>query len=86
VLQQALEGFRRHVGEKNQNTLLTQTELSEVYWALGRKDESQSTFASVEEAAMRDHAGEAPVDAMLKKTRENLAKLHAGESLHPCQQ
>ena len=84
VLQHALEGYRRHVGEKNQNTLLAQLELSEVYWMVGNKDESRITFASAEEAAARDHAGETQVDAMVKKTRENLAKLHAGEVIHPC--
>jgi serine/threonine-protein kinase len=84
ALEHALEGYRRHVGEKNQNVLLTQLELSEAYWMVGRKDESQRMFANVEEAAARDHAGEAAVEAMLKKTRENLVKLHAGEAIHPC--
>ena len=84
VLQQALEGFRRHVGEKNQNTLLTQLELSEAYWLVGRTDESQRAFIAVEQAMAHDHAGDKWVERMVSKTRGNLAKLQAGEVLRRC--
>ena len=84
VLRQALEGFRRHVGEKNQNTLLAQLELSEAYWLVGRADESQRAFAAVEQAMARDHVGDKWVERMVAKTRQNLAKLQAGEALHRC--
>ena len=84
VLQQALEGYRRHVGEKNQNTLLAQLELSEAYWLAGRASESQRAFAAVEQAMARDHAGDKWVERMVTKTRGNLAKLQAGEVLRRC--
>ncbi len=68
ALEQALAGFRRHVGEKNQNTVLAQLDLSEAYWAAGRKDDSARSFASAEQAAARDHAGEQAVERMLAQT------------------
>ena len=84
VLQQALDGYRRHVGEKNQNTLLVQLELAEAYWLVGRADDSQRAFAAVEQAMARDFANDQWVERMVVKTRQNLAKLHAGETLHRC--
>ena len=84
VLQQALAGFRRHVGEKNQNTLLAQLDLSEAFWMVGRLDESQRMVEAVEQAMARDHAGDKHVARMVKTTRERLAKLQAGEALHRC--
>ncbi len=84
LLQQAHEGYRRHVGEKNQNTLLAQLELAEAFWLVGRADESQRAFAAVEQAMARDHADDQWVERMVMKTRQNLAKLHAGETLHRC--
>ena len=84
VLRQALEGFRRHVGEKNQNTLLAQLDLSEAYWVAGRASESQGAFAAVEQAMARDHAGDKMVERMVATTRRNLAKLQAGEVLRRC--
>ena len=83
-LQQALEGFRRHFGEKNQNVVLAQLDLSETYWLLGRKDEARATFAAAEKAALADHAGEKQVEVMVSATRRDLAKLEAGEGYHPC--
>ena len=84
VLQQALEGYRRHVGEKNQNTLLVQLELAEAYALLERAGDSQRVFAAVEQAMARDFAGDKWVERMVLKTRQNLAKLQAGETLHRC--
>ena len=84
VLEQALEGFRRHVGEKNENTLLAQLDLSEAYWMTGRREESDRAFTKVEQAMARDHAGEEHVARMVKTTRVRLEKLHAGQAIRPC--
>jgi tetratricopeptide (TPR) repeat protein len=84
LLQAAQEGYRRHLGEKNQNVLLSQLELVEVYWRLGQKSESQQLLTAAEQAAARDHAGEPMVARMLKSTQADIAKLQAGQTLHPC--
>jgi hypothetical protein len=85
LLEKALAGFKRHLGEKNQNVLLAQLDLSEAYWLVGRQDDSRAIFASAEQAAARDHAGEKQVEAMLKSTRDNLATISAGNKLHRCE-
>jgi len=84
VQQQALAGFRRHVGETNQNTLLVQLDMAETYWMTGQTDESQRTFAAVEQAMKRDHADDKWVAKMVAKTHANLVKLRSGEALHSC--
>ncbi len=85
LLENALAGFKRHLGEKNQNVLLSQLDLSEAYWLVGRQDDSRAIFANAEKAAARDHAGEKQVEAMLKSTRDNIATLAAGNKLHRCE-
>jgi eukaryotic-like serine/threonine-protein kinase len=84
LLEQAQAGFKRHLGEKNQNVLLAQLDLSEAYWLAGRRDDSRAIFANVEQAAAADHAGEKQVEAMLTTTRASLADLAAGKQLHRC--
>jgi serine/threonine-protein kinase len=80
LLQQAVEGFRRHVGDKNQNTLLAQLDLSEALWAVGRQEESQRMFAAVAQAAARDHAGDIQIERMLTATRKDLGPVNTNAS------
>jgi serine/threonine-protein kinase len=84
VLEQARDNLRRHLGAANQNVLLADLELVETYRLLGRVDDSERGFASAEEAMLRDHQGDQAVARMVSSTRDDLAKLKAGEALHRC--
>ncbi|MDQ2928705.1 MAG: serine/threonine protein kinase [Pseudomonadota bacterium] len=84
VLEQARVGLRRHLGPGNQNVLLADLELAETYRLLGRNGDSERTFAAVEEAMRRDHPGDRDVARMVSSTRDDFAKLDAGETLHRC--
>ncbi len=84
VLEQARDNLRRHLGPTNQNVLLADLELTETYWLLGRTDDAERRFADVEEAMRRDHQGDRDVARMVSSTRDDLAKLKAGETLHRC--
>ena len=84
ILEQARDNLRRHLGPVNQNVLLADLELAETYRLLGREDDSERSFAAVEEAMRRDHPGDQAVARMVNTTRDDLAKLKAGETLHRC--
>ena len=84
ILEQARDNLRRHVGPGNQNVLLADLELAETYRLLGREDDSERSFAAVEEAMRRDHPGDQAVARMVNSTRDDLARLKAGETLHRC--
>jgi serine/threonine-protein kinase len=84
LLRKAEEGYRRHLGDKNQNVLLAQLDLATAYWMTNRKDDSRAILDVAAQAAARDHAGEKQVDAMVKATRKELDKLEGGQGYHPC--
>jgi tetratricopeptide (TPR) repeat protein len=84
ILEQAHDNLRRHLGPTNQNVLLSDLELAETYRLLGRVGDSERRFAAVEEAMRRDHPGDQAVANMVNRTREDLARLEAGEALHRC--
>jgi hypothetical protein len=84
VLEQARDNLRRHLGPANQNVLLADLELVETYRLLGRVDDSERGFAAVEAAMLRDHQGDQAVARMVNSTRDDLAKLKAGEALRRC--
>jgi tetratricopeptide (TPR) repeat protein len=84
ILEQARDNLRRHLGPVNQNVLLADLELAETYRLLGRVDDSERRFAAVEEAMRRDHPGDQAIARMVNTTRDDLAKLKAGETLHRC--
>jgi tetratricopeptide (TPR) repeat protein len=84
VLEQSRDNLRRHLGPTNQNVLLADLELTETYWLLGRTDDAERRFAGVEEAMRRDHQGDRDVARMVSSTRDDLAKLKAGETLRRC--
>ncbi len=84
ILEQARDNLRRHLGPVNQNVLLADLELAETYRLLGRTDDSERRFAAVEEAMRRDHQGDQAVARMVDSTRDDLARLKAGETLHRC--
>jgi hypothetical protein len=84
ILEEARDNLRRHLGPVNQNVLLADLELAETYRLLGRTDDSERRFAAVEEAMLRDHPGDPAVASMVNTTRDDLAKLKAGEALHRC--
>lgn len=83
-LRMAEEGYRRHLGDKNQNVLLAQLDLATAYWMTNRKDDSRAILDVAAQAAARDHAGEKQVETMVNATRKDLAKLADGQGYHPC--
>jgi serine/threonine-protein kinase len=84
LLQKAEEGYRRHLGDKNQNVLLAQLDLATAYWMTNRKDDSRAILNIAAEAAARDHAGEKQVETMVSATRRDLDRLESGQGYHPC--
>ena len=84
LLEQALAGFSRHLGETNENVLLSQLDLSEAYWMVGRADDSQRMAAAAELSMARDHAGDERVATNVAVNRRNLAKRKAGDTPHAC--
>jgi eukaryotic-like serine/threonine-protein kinase len=75
---QALDGFRRHVGEKSPNTVLVQLELAEAYLGTGRADDSQRALATAHAAIERDHAMNKRLAQQSADTGEKLEKMRAG--------
>ena len=84
LLEQALAGFSRHLGETNENVLLARLDLSEAYWMVGRSDDSQRAAAAAELSMARDHAGDERVASNVAVNRRNLAKRQAGDTPHAC--
>jgi serine/threonine-protein kinase len=84
LLEQALAGFARHLGEANENVLLARLDLSEAYWMVGRADDSQRMVAAAELSMARDHAGDERVAANVAVNRRNLAKRKSGDTPHAC--
>ena len=84
LLEQALTGFARHLGEANENVLLARLDLSEAYWMVGRAADSQHMVAAAELSMARDHAGDERVAANVAVNRKNLAKRKAGSTPHAC--
>jgi serine/threonine protein kinase len=75
---QALEGFRRHVGEKSPNMVLAQFELAEAYLGSGKPEDSQRAFEAAQKAIAADHADDKRLAELGDRTRENLDKMRAG--------
>jgi serine/threonine-protein kinase len=84
LLERALDGFSRHLGETNENVLLAGLDLSEAYWMVGRADDSQRAAAAAELSMARDHAGDERVATNVAVNRRNLAKRKAGDTPHAC--
>ena len=82
ILEQARDNLRRHLGPVNQNVLLADLELVETYWrwTQGRLRNASSQPSKL--ALRRDHPDNQTVARIVKTTRDDLAKLKAGETLH----
>jgi tetratricopeptide (TPR) repeat protein len=81
ALQQALEGMRRHVGDKSPNVILIRFDLAEAYLRLGRADESQRELDLGREALQRDHPGDQRLAQVLENAQSHLATIRAGKPL-----
>ena len=81
VLERALEGFRRHVGEKSPNTVQAHIGLARAYQAAGRADDSQRAYEAARQAIERDHAGDKRLAQQIASTRADIDKLRAGQTL-----
>jgi tetratricopeptide (TPR) repeat protein len=80
ALQQALEGMRRHVGEKSPNVVVAHLDVAEALLALGRADDSQREFETARSAIERDHADDKRLPKVLDDARTSLERIRAG---HP---
>ncbi len=82
-LQQAIAGFRRHVGDKSPNIVVGFSTLAEAHLAAGHAAESDAAYAAARRAMERDHAGDQRLAAQLAVTDRNLADIRAGKP-HRC--
>jgi hypothetical protein len=83
-LEQALQGFRKHVGEKNPNVVLALGVLAETYLRAGRTADSERAFAMEKQLAERDHVGDQRVAAQIASTVEQLELIRAGKQRKGC--
>ena len=81
VLERALEGFRRHVGEKSPNIVQAQLGLAAAYQAAGQADASQRAYEAARQSIERDHADDKRLAQQIASTREDIDKLRAGQTL-----
>ena len=82
ALEQALAGYRTHVGEKSPNVVVAQMVLAKAYLAAGRGDDSQRVFESAQQAIARDHAGDKRLAAVSASVKEDFGQIRAGKTLH----
>ena len=82
MFQQALQGFRRHVGEKSPNTVLAQLDLAQAYQGSGQPEQAQRAFAAAEQAIASDHSDEKRLKAQADHTRARLEDLRKGKQFH----
>ena len=82
ALEQALAGFRRHVGEKSPNVVVAQGALAKGYMAAGRTAEAERAFVAAQQSMERHHAGDKRVAAQIADFADELARIRAGKSRH----
>jgi serine/threonine-protein kinase len=81
-MEQALAGFRRHVGDKSPNVAVAEADLAKAYLAAGRGDDSRRIWAVAEQTVRADHADDRRLAVILAEANAELDDIRSGKPHH----
>ena len=81
LMQQAIVGFRKFVGEASPDVIIASLGLAQAHFTIGETEQAQRLFESAQAMTLRDHPGDARLKRRLTTYTATIEKIKGG--MHP---